>query len=452
MLLMRNAMIATEQGVHAGDIAIEYGKIAAILEPGATVAAEQVIDCAGKLVFPGGVDVHVHANDPGNTEREDFHTITRAAAAGGITTIVDMPVDTVPPPLDSKSYAGKLAVAEANCCIDFALWGGMVDDNLAALPGLFQAGAAGFKAFMTDAGPEYPRIGGEALRQGFVAAGRLGEPVLVHAEDYRQCSEGETRCRRLGKNRPEDFLAVHSRTVENKAVGEALTLANGTGCHIHICHASNPGAVELVAQAKRGGLSASVETCMHYLVFCDNDFVAQPGLLKCAPPLRSPADREGLWHRLLAGDIDMVGSDHSPSRPDECDPGQSIWDIWAGINSVQATLQLLYSEGVVKRGLSLPHFVKMVSSNPARLAGLFPIKGDVRVGGDADLVVLDPNAEWTWTRKNWLTKHDNTPYLRCSGTGAVIATLVRGNVVYTDGAAVAEPGFGKYCARRVESP
>lgn len=444
MLFLRNATLVAERGVFEGGLVVEDGVIAAITEPGASVSADRVVDCAGRFVLPGAVDVHVHANDPGNAGREDFTTVTRSAAAGGVTLIVDMPVDTVPPPVDARSYAAKLAVAKKKCVVDFALWGGMVEGNLPELAGLARAGAAGFKAFMVDAAPEYPRLDGGALKRGFAAAAGLGLPVLVHAEDNGICVRGEAECRRLDRNGPEDFCAVHSEAAENVAVDEALALAGEAGCQVHICHASNAGAVERVVNARKRGLRASVETCMHYLVFSRDDMAARPNLLKCAPPLRGPAGREALWERLLAGDIDVVSSDHSPSRPEEKDPALGIWDAWAGINGIQATLPLLYSEGVAKRGLPLPSLVRLASANPARLAGLFPRKGDIRVGGDADLVVLDPAGGWLWNGGNWLTKHGNSPYLGLSGRGAVVATYVRGIEVFAEGRVMVEPGFGQY--------
>ncbi len=446
-LILTNARIVADGDAFDGCLAVEDGVVAEIRREAFSGSGPEVLDCGGKLILPGAVDVHVHANDPGNTAREDFATLTAAAAAGGVTTVVDMPMDTLPPPVDGASFLSKLRIAEEKPLVDFALWGGLVEDNSDCLDAMARAGAAGFKAFMVHADDDFPRVTDGTLRKDLARAAALGLPVLVHAEDNDAALAGERECRAAGRESAADLLRARSVEVENTAVRRALDLASRTRAAVHICHASNPGAVSLVAEARADGVRATVETCMHYLLFDGDDFLRDPNALKCLPPLRSRDAQTGLWNQLLRGGIDIIASDHSPCEPGEKDPGLGIWDAWGGINGVQATLQLLFSEGVAKRGMSLRRFTEVTAANPARLAGLHPRKGSLRVGADADLVLLDPAARWRWTSENWFSKHPNTPYLGMSGTGAVAATMVRGKFVFRDGRLCGRPGWGRALRR-----
>ncbi len=444
MIFLRNAWLVDELGVHRGGLLIDGERIAAVLADGENPDADTVIDCQGRYVLPGGIDVHVHANHPGNTAREDFASLTAAAAAGGVTCIVDMPVDNLPPPVDGATLAAKLRAVAAESRIDFALWGGYVGGGPDDMEALHRGGVAGFKAFMVDAGDDFPYVSHDALRRGMAVAAEMGKPVLVHAEDQGLARIGEEGRRRHGRNTVTDFLIARTEVVENLAVADALRLAGATGCHVHVCHASNPEAVRRVASARRRGVMATVETGMHYLMFSANDMQDRPNLLKCLPPLRDAMSVEALWSALLAGDIDIIASDHSPCEPWEKADDKDIWSAWGGINGVQATLSLLYSEGVVKRGLSLTNFVRLTAANPARLAGLYPRKGTLRAEGDADVVVLDPDGEWCWTRENWFSKHPLSPYIGMAGRGAVAMTMVRGTVVHDGRQVLSAPGFGRF--------
>lgn len=444
MMYLRNARIVDETGVAEGGLLIKDGRIAAVFPAGKDARADEVIDCRGRYVLPGGIDVHVHANDPGNTQREDFTSVTAAAAAGGVTCIVDMPIDSLPSTVNGASLAEKLHSAQERCLVDFALWGGYVGGTAEDMQELDRGGAAGFKAFMVDAGDDFTYVGHDALRWGFARAAAMGKPILVHAEDQGLCAMGERECRRHGRNSVGDFLGARPEMTENVAVADALRLAAEEGCRVHICHASNPEAVRRVAAARRSGEKATVETCMHYLMFTSDDMRDRPNELKCMPPLRNAAARQALWDLLLAGEIDMIASDHSPCEPWEKAADVDIWNAWGGINGVQAALPLLYSEGVAKRGMSLPLFVRLTAANPARLAGLYPAKGTLREGSDADLAILDPDAEWRWTRDNWHSKHKNSPFLGMSGKGSVVATMVRGVMVFDGENFLVKPGFGRY--------
>ncbi len=442
--VLKNGLVASEDGAAPGDIVIHNGVIAAVLPAGSGAEAAEVTDCSGKLLLPGGVDVHVHANDPGRGDREDFFTATAAAAAGGVTCVVDMPIDSLPPTVSAGAFAAKAAAASARSVVDFALWAGLVEDNVAELPSLAAAGAAGFKAFMVEAGDDFPWVSADTLRRGMRVAAGLGKPVLVHAEDGAAAARAEAACCAEGRQDVDSFLAARSAGIENRAVEEALAAAAEAGCRVHICHASNPEAVRLVAAARKRGVMATVEVTPHHLAFTDADLSRRPHALKCLPPFRNAACREGLWEALGAGAIDMLASDHSPSAPAEKDSSLSLWDAWGGINSIQAGFLYLYSEGVCQRRLPLARFVQLTAANPARLAGLYPAKGVLRPGADADIVVLDPRGSWLWTEDNWLTRHKNTPFLGWSGKGAVDTVLVRGEIVSSGGEIRALPGSGRF--------
>ncbi|MCC8166534.1 MAG: allantoinase AllB [Planctomycetes bacterium] len=447
MLFLRNARLVDESGVRNGGLLIEGETIVAIVPDGERADADVVVDCRGRYVLPGGIDVHVHANHPGNTGREDFASLTAAAAAGGVTCVVDMPIDTVPPPVDGASLAAKLRAIETESRIDFALWGGYIGGSCEDMAELDRGGVAGFKTFMVDSGDDiFPPVSHDALRRAMAVAADMGKPILVHAEDQGLASAGEGECRRYGRNGLADFLVARSDVVENLAVADALRLAGETGCRVHICHASTPAAVRRGAAARRRGVNSTAETYMHYLMFSADDMRGQPNLLKCLPPLRATSSVEGLWTALMAGDIDIIASDHSPCEPWEKAEDKDIWTAWGGINGVQATLPLLYSEGVAKRGLPLDKFTNLTAANPARLAGLYPRKGTLQVGSDADIVMIDPDEEWRWTRDNWFSKQSLSPYIGMSGRGAVAMTMVRGIVVYDGREVLSIPGLGRFYA------
>ena len=357
------------------------------------LAGKEEIDARGLHVFPGVIDAHLHFNEPGRADWEGFETGSRALAAGGGTLCFDMPLNAHPPTIDAASFKLKLAVAQTKSLTDFAFWGGLVPANLDHLDELAQCGVVGFKAFMSSSGiDDFCSVDDHTLREGMKRAARLGLPVAVHAES-------ETLARRLtqerlgqGRTSIRDFLESRPLEAELDAIRRAVDLAGETGCALQVVHVSCGAGIELIAGARRRGVNVTGETCPHYLTLTEEDMMRLGATAKCAPPLRSDAQRQELWRQLLAGNVSNVGSDHSPSPP-EVKQGADFFKVWGGISGVQHTLPLLLTglatEG--ERGLALA--AGLLSSRVAARFKLPAAKGRIAPGADADLVLVDLGCE-----------------------------------------------------------
>ncbi|RRD65416.1 allantoinase AllB [Fretibacterium sp. OH1220_COT-178] len=438
-----NGLVATPSGVVEADIGIADGKIAALAARGMLGGGERVLDAAGKLVLPAVVDAHVHFNDPGLPEREDMATGTAAAAAGGVGTVVDMPLSGAPAVTSVETLELKKRAAAERAVVDYALWGGLVDDNVSELRAMRDAGAIAFKAFTCFAGNDFPYARPEVLYRGLIEAKRSDLLVGVHCEDEGLTSSLERRAREEGRSGARDFLDAHAPVTELLAVDALLEMARSTGARVHICHATLPEVIDRASRA-RGEARVTVETCPHYLIFSDADLDRLKGVLKCTPPVRSRESIEGLWERVLNGSVDVISSDHSPSTAAQKNPASgSFWDMWGGVQGVQTMLPALFTHGVKRRGMSVEALVRLVCENPARLMGLYPRKGAVRIGSDADLTILDPDARWTLAPEMLLHKNKHSPYIGMEFEGRVTATLVRGAVVFDGEKITASPGTGR---------
>ncbi len=445
-LIIRNGQAVLPSGIAHADIAVRDGRIAAIFNPSTETFGDTKleIDAQGKFILPGVVDAHVHFNDPGLPEREDMATGTAAAAAGGTTTVVDMPLSGKPVVTSLESLELKKRAAQERSRVDYALWGGLVNDNVAGMEAMSKAGAIAFKAFTCFAGDDFPWATPEALFRGMKEAARLGLPIGVHCEDQALTASFEAEARRDGRVSVRSFLDAHSPLTEELATDAVLGMAKATGARVHICHATLPQIVDRVVRARNEGVGATVETCPHYLLFAEEDLERLGGVLKCTPPVRTRTDVERMWERVFDGSIDLIGSDHSPSTLSQKSPGGgSFWDAWGGVQGVQTMLPALFSEGVLKRGLPLTRLVELLSTNPARLFGLYPRKGAIRVGSDADLVLFDPDRKWTVTPETLHHRNKHTPYRGMTFTGSVTLTLSRGAVVFEDGRVIGEQGRGR---------
>ena len=309
-----------------------------------------------------------------------------------------------------------------------------------------RGGAIAFKAFTCFAGDDFPYVGREPLRRGMEEAARLGTLVGVHCEDEEITSKLEAEARAEGRTGVADFLAAHPPVSEEKAVDMVLEEAERTGASVHICHATLPGVVRKVSEAKRRGVKATVETCPQYLLFTGEDLERLRGVLKCTPPVRTRDDAEELWKLLEAGEIDLVCSDHSPSTVAQKNPASgSIWDAWGGVNGVQTLLPLMFHQAVVKRGMQPEKLAKLTAENPAKIFGLWPRKGAIAAGADADFAVLDPEAVWEVTPEILFYKNKHTPYMGMTIQGKVLKTFVRGVCVYDRGAVT--PAHGTLLTR-----
>jgi allantoinase len=370
-----------------------------------------------EVLMPGLVDSHVHICEPGHTEWEGFATATRAAAAGGITTLVDMPLDSVPVTVSVDALRVKQEAADGQAHVDVAFWAGVIPGNTPGLDPLAQAGVTGFKCFLADSGsPDLPPVDPGQLTEALHVAARLGLPLLVHAESAPAPAVAQARSYA-------DYLASRPRELENAAIAQVIDAARATGGHAHIVHLSSSDALPMIASAQREGVRITAETCPHYLTLTAEEITGTGTTAKCSPPVREAANRELLWAGLRAGRLGLVVSDHSP-----CTAAMKAgnWDqAWGGISSLQLGLPLVWTQAR-RRGIGLPQVAAWMSAAPARLAGL-TAKGRIAPGCDADFCVLAPEESFTVDPARLFHKHPaTTPYAGRTLHGVVRATLLRG--------------------------
>jgi allantoinase len=396
---------------------------------------ERCDDYGDLAILPGLVDVHVHVNEPGRTEWEGFETATRAAAAGGITTLVDMPLNSSPVTTTVAALDEKLAAARGKLAVDVAFHGGLVPGNAGEIERLIDAGVVGIKAFLVHSGiDEFPNATEGDLRAAMPILARRGVPLLVHAE--LDDSGGPRAGRTYGS-----YLASRPREWENRAVRLAIALCREYGAPVHVVHLSSSDVLEELHAAKAEGLPLTVETCPHYLVFKAEQIADGDTRFKCAPPIRERVNCERLWAGLADGTIDLIASDHSPCPPEmkrlaEGDFGRA----WGGIASLQVGLSAVWAEAG-RRGFGLGDVARWMAGAPAGLVRLTN-KGAIRVGADADLVAFDPDARWRVAGEALFHRHKVTPYDKTELAGSVRATYVRGRKVFEAGRMIG-PAMGE---------
>jgi allantoinase len=439
-LLIRGGEVVTGAGAHRGDIAIDGESIVAV-EPELDGTAGEILDATGCLVLPGAVDPHVHFNQPGRTEWEGWTSGSRALVAGGVTSCIEMPLNAHPPTLDRDAFRAKAEVAGRESIADFALWGGLTPDNLDHLPGLVEAGAIGFKAFMSSSGTDdFQRAGDDTLYHGMRFAASVGLPVAVHAENEAITADLARRAKAAGRTTMRDYLESRPVVAEVEAIGRAITLAEATGCSLHIVHVSTGRGVALVAEGRERGVDVTCETCSHYLVFTDEDAERIGALAKCAPPLRDLETRESLWDALLAGDVDFVASDHSPAPP-SMKTGSDFFAIWGGISGCQHLLPAMLTYGT-QRGLELQDIARLVATQAARRFQL-PNKGEFVVGYDADFSIVSVQEPAALPASRVQYRHPQSAWDGVAFAYAVRTCGVRGQVVFRDGLLVDRPPPGR---------
>jgi allantoinase len=427
MTILRSRNVVLPDGVRAVDIEIRDGRIAAITDSAhAPHVISGVIDAGDLVVLPGLVDSHVHVNEPGRTDWEGFVHATRAAAAGGVTTIVDMPLNSVPATTSVDALEVKRRAAARECHVDVAFWGGLIPGNVNDLEPLAAAGVPGFKCFLCPSGvDEFPHVGAADLDEAMPVLSALGLPLLVHAEWPGALGEPADAGRSHAA-----WLESRPAAAEQQAIDHLVRLAADHGAWIHIVHLASPAALETLAAARARGVPITVETCPHYLTFAAESIPDGATTFKCAPPIRTAEDREGLWRGLVDGQIDLVVSDHSPSPPElKCLDTGDFANAWGGIASLQVSLPAVWT-GARARGLGVERLAEWMAAAPARLAGLDDVKGRIAVGCDADLVLFDPAAVWTVDPHHLYHRHALTPYADMTLTGQVRTTFLRGQIVY----------------------
>jgi allantoinase len=430
-LTVRSTRVLLPGGFQAATILVRHGRIASIDDHAERSGASREIDAGDRVIMPGLVDTHVHINEPGRTEWEGFVSGTRAAAAGGVTALVDMPLNSIPPVTTARALDRKIGAAEGHCHIDVGFWGGVVPGNTGELEGLAAGGVLGFKCFLSPSGvDEFEHVAEDDLRLALPVLARLGLPLLVHAElpAFLVVPDPNRDPRDYGT-----WLASRPPEAEHAAVDQLNRLAGEYGTHIHIVHLASAGAVSQVRVARHAGLPITVETCPHYLTFAAEEIANGATAFKCAPPIRERAHRDGLWQAIVDGDLDLIATDHSPAPASlkHLDDGNFV-RAWGGIASLQLGLSVVWT-AVAHRGISLESVVRSMTEAPARLAGFGRSKGTIAPGSDADLVVWDPDAETIVNGAGLHHRHPITPYEGMRLRGRVMTTILRGEVIFDQG-------------------
>jgi len=391
-------------------------------------------------LLPGLVDSHVHINEPGRTDWEGFRTVTRAAAAGGYTMLVDMPLNCIPATTNVTALEAKRRAAEGQCRVDWAAWGGVVQNNQQDIETLARAGALGFKCFLVHPGiEEFTMVGESELRSALPHVARSGLPLLVHAELPGPIDEATERLQDADWTTYATYLQSRPDEAESAAIRMMLALCREYGFRLHIVHLATSSALEMLRAARAEGLPVSVETCPHYLHLEAETIPDRATQYKCAPPIRSHPNRERLWAGLRDGTIDMVVTDHSPCRPEMKGIGTGDFrTAWGGIASLSMALPVMWTEAQ-GRGLELTEIAQWMAAKPATLAGCDSRKGRLALGLDADFVVFDPEAEFTVTEDRLHHRHKISPYMGETLRGSVKRTYLRGNPVFADGDFPGEP-------------
>jgi len=401
-----------------------------------------ILDVGDSYVLPGLVDTHVHVNEPGRTEWEGFETATRAAAAGGVTTIVDMPLNSIPATTTAAALAEKRAAAAGKCAIDVFFWGGVVPGNAGELESLAAAGVLGFKCFLAPSGvDEFPHVGERDLSEAMPIVARLGLPLLVHAELPEPIDAALAATAGRDPRRYATWLAARPAEAELEAIRLMIRLCVEHGCRVHIVHLSTADALPDLRAARRRGLPITVETCPHYLCFAAEEIPDGATAFKCAPPIRERENRDRLWAALAASEIDLVASDHSPAPPGiKCLDSGDFMKAWGGIPSLELGLAAIWTEAS-RRGFTPADVVRWMCAGPAQMAGLdgsrgsnvAARKGSIAVGHDADLVLWNPDREWTVDARRLRQRHPITPYDGRRLKGEVHGVYVRGEKVFERG-------------------
>ncbi|MDO4777026.1 MAG: allantoinase AllB [Cardiobacteriaceae bacterium] len=443
--LIKNGMLVLPDQCVVADLAIKNGKIARIADHIDAKDAKEVVDAAGQYVLPGMVDVHMHISEPGRTEWEGYLTGTKAMAAGGTTSFVEMPLNTIPATMDLESLKVKLDAAKDQCYVDYSPMGGLLPWNVDDLKPMSEAGVAAFKAFVATCGSgkpgDFKNVDDYELYVGMQVLAETNDLLIVHCENAAITDKLGEKAMAEGKKKLSDYVATRPVFTEVEAVKRVLLIAEETGCRVHIAHCSCPEAVEAVLEAQERGVDASAESCPHYFLLATEDLDAIGPKAKCSPPIRDRKNQDRMWELLEAGVLNIIGSDHSPCTPDlkETD---NAFKAWGGISGTQNSVDAMFDAAVKKRNISPVTLMRALATEPAKRFRLQD-KGELSLGKDADIVILDPNQSYTVKAEDLYYKNKFSAYEGFEIDCRITRTFVRGISVYELGKGIIGEPQGK---------
>lgn len=429
--LIRNARLVLRNEVVNAELGIRDGKIAVIADR-VEEPARETVDAAGQYVMPGMVDVHMHISEPGRTEWEGYETGSQAMAAGGTTSFVEMPLNTIPATTDVAAMDLKIGAASGQCHVDYALMGGLVPWNFDDLKPMSEAGVAAYKCFVATCGSgkpgDFKNVNDFELYEGMKILAETGDLLVIHCENAALTDGLGKKARAEGKSKVSDYVASRPVFTEVEAVQRVLLIAKETGCRVHIAHNSCPEAVDAILRAIDDGVDASVESCPHYFLLATEELDAIGPRAKCSPPIRDYANQARMWEYLAAGKIGILGSDHSPCTFDLKDK-ENAFDAWGGLSACQNSVDAMFDAGVKQRGLSPTLLAQVLATNPAERFGLKD-KGEIAIGKDADLVFIDPEQSYTVSAEGLYYKNKHSAYEGRKIDCRVTRTVLRGRTIF----------------------
>lgn len=427
--------VVTHDGQFRADVVIADEQIVGLTLDASDVEADQRIDATGLLVMPGGIDVHTHFREPEEFTKEGFLAGGQGAAAGGITTVIEMP-QADPTTVTVEQYQAKRNQVSKTALVDMALWAGIVGQPLQdekQLRDLATTGAVAFKSFMASSSPSFPAVDTTALHWAMTIIAETGMPYGLHAEDDNLVLSGLKRMQNAGRTDPLAHAESRPPLVEAVAVAEVLYLAEITGCWVHICHCASAEALRLIAEARAKGVRVTVETCPQYLALNTDDLVTLKGYGRCAPALRYQDEVDHIWEYVLDETIDVICSDHCGFTKEQKDAGEEdIFRAPMGLSGIQTLLPVFYDSAVRARSMNASQFVRQIATNPAQIFDVYPRKGTIAIGSDADVIIFDPERSWVVRNEDMFHKQKWTPFDGKTVTGRVVRTLRRGETIYDD--------------------
>lgn len=448
-LIIKNGLVILDSGEIETDVAVKDGKIAAIGNDLGEAAEE--IDAKGLVVSPGMLDAHVHITDPGGGHRDEwegYETGTKSSAKGGVTSFIEMPLNQIPATTDGKSLQIKLDAGKDKLTVDIGSFGGLTPFNLnGGIQELDEGGVLAYKCFLGTCGDreidgDFMNVDDYSLYEGMKQIAKTGKVLAVHAENAPITDRLGEIAYKNGETTLAAYVATRPVFTEVEPIRKVILFAEETGCRVHICHIACPEGVAEVTQARERGVDVTCETCTHYLYFDTSELDEIGPVVKCSPPIRDKENQNKMWEQLLAGEIDFVTSDHSPCTPDLKDK-ENAFEAWGGISGLQNNVDVLFDEGVQKRGMSLTQFADIIAANPADRYDL-DNKGRIAIGKDADFVLIKPNAPYTLKAEDLEYRNKISPYIGREIGAQVVHTVLRGQTIYSQETGVTNQPMGEF--------